>query len=311
VEFYEFPSSYDCGRRQGFSGSPDEFFRYAERQMRRQKMDGHQREVELSRYRAEEVWLQFGRPYFKIWAGVIPLLANIGLEVPPTYLRLPFPAFVLRFPTDDNFLRIDENYQVRSIMVIECKSADGQRNVMLWTDIGERLPNSWPLLHWSRLICRPDRTIEEAFSGKAMPDLPGASVPDRVKCLCLRIAVSVCFLATGMDRLVEPDVLSKDLAAYCAAQNRGDEHRIKSIQARAVRRGKKGWNVGKYERLRSLTSRSASDADGSTSRGALTHQHQRRAHFRLLPSGKVVFVRQATVRPDLPPPAFAPGYGLR
>ena len=31
-----------------------------------------------------------------------------------------------------------------------------------------------------------------------------------------------------------------------------------------------------------------------------TYQHQRRAHFRLLPSQKVTFIRQATVRPDLP-----------
>ena len=39
--------------------------------------------------------------------------------------------------------------------------------------------------------------------------------------------------------------------------------------------------------------------------GPLRFQHQRRAHFRLLPSSKVTFVRQATVRPDLPAPGRA------
>ena len=311
MEFYEFPSSYDCGRRQGFSGSPRDFFRYAEQQMHRQKMGSQQRTVELNRIRAEEAWIQLGCPYFKIWPGVLPLLANVGLDVPPTYLRMPFPAFVLRLPRNDSFLRIDENYQVRTIMVVDGESADSQRVVMLWMDIGERGPNNWPQLHWSRLICRPNQTIEEAFGGKAMPNLPGISVPDSVKSICLRLAVSVGFLSTGMDRLLEPDVLSKDFAAYVAAKRSNDEDRIIAIEKRATRRGKKGWHVGKHERLRSLTSRSASHTECSTSRGALTHQHQRRAHFRLLASGKVIFVRQATVRPDLPPPTVAPGYGLR
>ena len=137
--------------------------------------------------------------------------------------------------------------------MVDGESADGQRVVALWLDVGERGPTNWPQLHWSRLICQ----------------------------------------------------------LYVSAKRSNDEDRIKSIEIRAVRRGKKGWNVGKHERLRSLTSRSTADAECSSSRGALTHQHQRRAHFRLLASGKVVFIRQATVRPDLPPPAFAPGYGVR
>jgi hypothetical protein len=33
--------------------------------------------------------------------------------------------------------------------------------------------------------------------------------------------------------------------------------------------------------------------------------------FRLLPSQKVTFVRQATVRPDLPPPPASAGVGCR
>jgi hypothetical protein len=37
---------------------------------------------------------------------------------------------------------------------------------------------------------------------------------------CLRIVVSVCFLATGADRLIDPEVLSMDLAGYLEACER-------------------------------------------------------------------------------------------
>ena len=39
---------------------------------------------------------------------------------------------------------------------------------------------------------------------------------------CLRLVVSVCFLATGSNRLMGPDVVSKDLAAYVGVQSRDD-----------------------------------------------------------------------------------------
>ena len=196
MEFYDFPSSYDCGRRQGFTGLPQEFFRYAKRELRRQKMANQQWGVELDRFRAEEAWLRLGCPYFKVWPGVIPLLANVGLDVPPTYLRLPFPAFVLRLPKDDSLLKIDESHQVRTIMVVDGESEGSQRVVMLWLDVGECGPTNWPQLHWSRLICRANQTIEEAFDGKAMPNLPGISIPTNLNATCLRLAVSVVFLST-------------------------------------------------------------------------------------------------------------------
>jgi hypothetical protein len=128
----------------------------------------------------------------------------------------------------------------------------------------------------------------------------------------LRLAVSVSFLATGQDRLIEPDVLSRDLASYVEAQRRSDLPRIKTIEDRAKRRGKRGWNVGRQERFRPLVSPSPRDVPpGHEGHGPLAYQHQRRAHFRLLPSGKVAFVRQATVRPDLPPPPSEAGYRVR
>jgi hypothetical protein len=110
---------------------------------------------------------------------------------------------------------------------------------------------------------------------------------------------------TGGDRLVAPDVLTKDLAAHLEAQRRDDRQRVRQIVERAARRGKKGWHVGQHERFLGYAVRSHGEGDGH---GSLHFQHQRRAHFRLLPSEKITFVRQATVRPDLPPPVLGAGY---
>ncbi len=81
---------------------------------------------------------------------------------------------------------------------------------------------------------------------------------------------------------MEPDVLSKDLAAYRDAQKRDDRQRAQQIVDRAARRGR-----------RAGTSVSTSGS----------------ARCLLMPfttgTATVTFVRQATVRPALPPPPTA------
>jgi hypothetical protein len=116
-------------------------------------------------------------------------------------------------------------------------------------------------------------------------DIPGVCVPRELQARCLRLVVSVCFLATGGDRLVEPDVLGKDLAAYIEAQRRDDRQRVQQIVERAARRGKRGWHVGQQERSLPLAShavRHRDDDDGtvpsssSTSGGRISGWCRRR-----------------------------------
>jgi hypothetical protein len=241
---------------------------------------------------------------------MIPLLSGVGIEVPVDYLRLPFQAFAVRLPVEDNPLVIDDQYHVRAILVCDGQPVETQeRRVYLWLDVGERGMGNAPVLTYCQLECVPGIQIEDAFNRLPQePDIPGVCVPRELQARCLRLVVSVCFLATGGDRLVEPDILSKDLAAYIEAQRRDDHQRVKQIVERAARRGKKGWHVGQHERFLGHGVRSHGD---SNCHASLQFQHQRRAHFRLLPSQKVTFVRQATVRPDLPPPPVSAGVGYR
>lgn len=310
MEFFELRTVYDLAKRHNSKLTTPEFVEWAKNELAANQPDPKQRSVELSRFETEQEWMDNGRPYFNVWPDVVPLLTNVNVDVPASYLRLPFSAFVLRLPKTGNPLAVDEQHPVKAVLVWERLLEDHGRTVCLWVDIGEDAPNGIPMLQWASLNCSSDKTIESAFAGKPMPGLPGLIMSDELKHRLLRLAVSVCFLYTGTDRLIEPDILSKDLAAYLEAHRKGDDQKIREIRDRAVRRGKRGWNVGQHERLRPLASQS-NGAEETGTRGPLTHQHQRRAHFRLLATGAVIFVRQVTVRPDLPPPEHAPGYGVQ
>ena len=313
MEFHDFPTIYGVLKHNGLTDDPpDRFYAGALAMLRLKggRHPSHAIAVENNRTVCEWDWIKLGSPYFKVYPAMIPLLSGVGIDVPVDYLRLPFCSFAVRLPAEDNPLVIDEQYYVRSILACDGQPVDTQeRRVYLWLDVGERGMGNSPVLTYCQLECVPGIQIEDAFNRLPQePDIPGVCVPRELQARCLRLVVSVCFLATGADRLVEPDVLSKDLAAYIEAQRRDDRQRVQQIVERAARRGKKGWHVGQHERFLGHPGRSQGNGEG---RGCLNFQHQRRAHFRLLPSQKVTFVRQATVRPDLPPPPASAGVGYR
>jgi hypothetical protein len=117
----------------------------------------------------------------------------------------------VRLPAQDNPLVIDDQYYVRSILVCDGQPLDTQeRRVYLWIDVGERAMGDSPVLTYCQLECVPGIWIEEAFNRLPMePDIPGVCVPRELQAGCLRLVVSVCFLATGGDPLMEIEVLSR------------------------------------------------------------------------------------------------------
>jgi hypothetical protein len=309
MDFHEFHTVFESVRRKNPSFTHEDFLDHVATKLKEGRPCEDQRDVDQSRYESEIAWLKNGRPYFKIWPNIIPLLTNIGIDVPISHLRVPFSAFVLRLPINENPLAADHDHPVRSVLVLQGQLPSGVRAIVLWVDVGENIRDGGHCdLSYFRLECHPDRTIEESLNPKSV-EVPGLDLQDDLRDKLLRLAVSVCFLATGSDRVIEPDVLSKDFATYIEAHRKADSEKVRTIEARAVRRGKLGWNVGHRERIRPLTSRQGK-GEQSESHAALAHQHQRRAHFRVLSTGKVTFIRQATVRPDLPPPSTAVGYEL-
>ncbi|HUY31386.1 MAG TPA: hypothetical protein VMV69_01290 [Pirellulales bacterium] len=309
MEFHDYSTTHDVAKRLGLTDKPADRFYH---EMQALAIAAHRHGVpgtasEFNRYQSELNWYTIGRPYYKLWPAVIPLLAGVGIDVPVEYLRAPFASFLVRFPVHENPLRISDQHALKAVLVNDGLNDSGKRRIFLWLDVGEFDFAGMPVLTYCQLDCQPGMGIEEAFNRLPHQKVAGLVVPRELQERCLRVVVSVCFLATGADRLIDPEVLSKDLARYLDARERQPDAAERMVE-KARRRGKLGWNVGQHERVLHLGRPEKHEAGDGEVRGSLHYQHQRRAHFRLLPTGKVTFVRQATVRPDLPAPERAAGY---
>src|SRR5438477_291537 len=75
----------------------------------------------------------------------------------------------------------------------------GERRMFLWFDIGEIDATGMPVLTYCQLDCQSGLGIEEAFNRLPREKVTGLDIPRELQEQCLRIAVSVCFLATGAD----------------------------------------------------------------------------------------------------------------
>ncbi|HVC98191.1 MAG TPA: hypothetical protein VND64_31260 [Pirellulales bacterium] len=305
MEFYEYRSFYETSRKSSERLGVEQFYERIATILQRQMGTVEQRRVVSFLGNAELAWHRAGRPYYKLWPGVIPLFSDVSVDIPVDYLRLPFTSFVLRFPKGDNPLRLPDSREIQTIFVHDELLGGGLRQIGLEIGIGGEGEGFLPL----HLACEPGLSIEQAF--QVIPGDKEAPVPNELREQCLRIVVSVCFIATGAaTKLIQPDVFSDDLRRYLEATEK-DPPLAEKLVAKARRKGRLGWNIGRYEARAFFRPSAAAHGAGSTTRGPLMHQHQRSAHFRLLPTGKVVFVRQTTVRPDLPPPEHPPGYDVK
>jgi len=284
---------------------------------------------------AESTWYKQNKPYYKLYHDMIHLLARTNIDVPCEFLRTPFPAFTIRLPVNHgiDFLSV-EDQELRSMLVDESPDqfeinpnsytvrSTGHRNIIVWMDFGETEHDfqnkgttldlsGMPVVAYNRLSIDENESIETCLSRNKQEGTEGRicdeGIPITTKMadLCFRIAVAVCFLSTGADKIVEPDVLSKDLRKYLNAKEQVDTYLIEQLINKAKRRGKFGWTIGREIIFPNLNKNSHGKG---TAERELHYAHQRCAHFHTYRFGpkkslaKVKFIRQLTVRPDLPAP---------
>lgn len=272
----------------------------------------------------ELFWREAGHPYYKVDDAAVELFRKINIDVPFKHVVAPFKEFCIRF-SETNPLRTRFG-PVRSMLMLsltpaqaqeEAKYVTGAKNyvdkftdanqnsvinsgaVMLFVDVGELDPNGLACMNYVLMHRCDEITVSESL--KHLP-LKGESelVASGIERDLLSIYVSVCFLSTSSDKILKPEVLSKDFAAYLEAERKQDTERIRVMTERAKRKGKIGWLVdGKRELVHSQQDRYEGEPTGRE----LRFRHVRSAHFRKKESGLVVFVRQCVVRKDLPAPS--------
>lgn len=285
---------------------------------------------------AERHWYLHGKPYYKLYPDLLPWIYEAArLDVPNELLHLPFSTILLRFPQKCkfDFLTVDDQYFVRSILISEAREgiiidlptsmSSKSNNITIWVDFGEIITIEGLPTHvstYQRLDFHQNMTIEESLriaQLKTDTDVPGIAIPQEIMKNCLHICAATCFLATGADKIVEEDVLNKDILKFIQAQLDGDGQKQKQLHKKAKQRGKFGWTIGRNKEL-IFPSRSRQNKDSQETGRELNFQHQRSGHFHVVRYGsgkgqtRVQWYRQLTVRPDLPPhPNPKRGYKTR
>lgn len=273
-------------------------------------------------------WHNRGRPYYKIYPALLPMFLNTKLDVPGKYLHAPFSSFLIRLPQGHGCEGLTaEGRELQLIFVTEVAKGDTlellepiehEHMFILWMNFGE-VYEGMPYYIFQTMKFRPGESIESAVNRQRQPEKVdqeslsiGIDITDEIINNCVRLTASVCFLATGADRIVEPDVLTRDLQRYIEAKRGENPERVQQLHDRAQRRGKQGWTLGR-EIL--VPTRYQSSDGGEPTGEHLAYQHQRGAHFHIYHYGpgknkwKVKWVNQLTVRPDLPaPPIKKRGY---
>jgi len=123
------------------------------------------------------------------------------------------------------------------------------------------------------------------------------------------VALSVAYLGTCQYKLIEPDILSKDIAKYLKALKQKDLSKISQLHAKATkRRHHLSYNIGRNTDsiLRILGETSTTSKSNGEPKRELNFRHIRRFHFRHINQGKgapkerVIPMMEMIIRPDKP-----------
>lgn len=324
MDFYEYNHLFAAQKTLGFDvKSPAIFYASFCRDLLQQIKTGPVRPISVYNQAVSEIlWFEHHNPYYKIYPDIIPLLSRVSIDIPSQYLQLPFPAFCIRFPKENNPFVIDKDHRVQSVLVTERKADDviythdqrlpnETRRLYLWFDINEcEEDDVATVMTYKQAVLCDNESIEDCFSRlHREPSMAeGVQIPDVILDDCTRLCMSICFLATNADRCIEFDVIKRLKERY----QKGSSEERKRIEDKSKRLRKYGWNVGDIHLPRSETASSFSAPTGKH----LSYQHLRSGHFHLVWTGpgktipKVKFYSPITVRPDLPLPPKQHGYSV-
>jgi len=191
--------------------SAHDFYQMMCQDMLKRAKSDEQFAVEHNRCLVERFWYDNGTPYYKVDNAAIELFREVNMDIPFKYLFVPFNSFCICFETDNPF--VHGGRRVQSMLVTKIPDEVGNDHFYLWVDSGDFDAGQAPQLEYVHTVIEPERSIDESIrllpvSGTGS-DLRSLNYDKQL----MSIALSVCFLATSSDKMIRPDVLSKDLAS--------------------------------------------------------------------------------------------------
>lgn len=197
----------------------------------------------MERLKTERAWWADNRPYYNVWPVAVNALTRLRLDaVDCGLIRLPLPALLLRFAMGHE-VPLCNGQKLGCILAGRLNFGGGRDGLIVFLDVGKREDLSGSegaLLHARSFALRPGMSLEEALASPldlAHHDYDGTT-EDELFLPAIRLICTLSLLDQDAN-LIEPDVLADDRRRY-------EETSDPALVAKAVRRGKRGWNVGAH-----------------------------------------------------------------
>lgn len=249
MEFYEYTANYQAEKnnrvhrkkiRKMFGGEfpcPRTYYS-AVLKLLKKKADETSDTAGIGIATVEMDWFSSGRPYYKVYPSISQMLTKLDIDS-VGFAQIPQPlsgdAIQLQFKRGSKFIG-----KVESMLFRRHTNSDGSKNY-IWAviDTGEkhRLGNSSS--HFVLLIGESeeiigdvlDRSLDASFYSKA-------TLTREDMRSCLKLVCTLCLLGDSPE-LIQPEVLNAD------EHKLNGQHNIEALVAKARRRGKYGFTIGK------------------------------------------------------------------
>jgi hypothetical protein len=237
MQFFSYTTTREACKRSGAIDDPEEFYRLAFADA--VKMGSGQF---LGQLHNERDWEKARRPYYNVWPSIVPMLTRLNLDLDSGLIKLPMPALCVRFLKEKNSLTFDWKGKETPIHCMLIGDMNQGKGISILIDVGEVMGDGElgvPIYTYRNFRRESGLTVEAAIlelGPNTMAEL-GVQIPEDLINDCVRLCCSLCLLEDDSS-VIEPDVLSKDRSKF---EQTGD----KKFVAKAHRRGKVGWNVGR------------------------------------------------------------------
>lgn len=187
----------------------------------------------MVQFQGEARWMIAGRPFYNLWPSVIEAFTRVDLtRVDCSEVSLPLCQLMIRLPVGREFHRI------RTIFVTEALARSSERGILMAVNDGTYLEGI-PVPTVTCFDLERGLSIQEKLDWcHNNPFVQNDEIDGDLVNIATRLVVTICLLRNQPD-LVQPVPLNADAERYEISFD-------PSLIERAVRRGKREWDIGRH-----------------------------------------------------------------